>query len=216
MELSRYIHRNPVRVGEVADPAQFPWSSAGAYVGRRTGPAWLTVAEVLAHFGRRRRVAQRAYREFLADAVETKGSSPWEHVVGRALLGAPKWVARVRRRTSARRLGPETTQAWQLRPRPALSVILTQVSRAAKMARGQLLQPRAGRGAWARPVAMYLAWEMGGMTQREIGAAFGVGYFAVSKALRRVAQLQRDDRRVARTVSRLITVRWDSALTIGR
>ena len=32
--LSRYIHLNPVPVGEVEDPTRYRWSSAGAYVGR--------------------------------------------------------------------------------------------------------------------------------------------------------------------------------------
>jgi hypothetical protein len=52
---------------------------------------------------------------------------------------------------------------------------------------------------------MYLAWEVCGLTQRAIGDAFGVSYFAVSKALRRAEQLQHDGGRLARTVSRLIT-----------
>jgi len=205
VELSRYIHLNPVRVGEVAEAGQFPWSSAGAYTGQRAGPAWLTVEEVLRHFGRRRGAAQRAYQAFVGEGVGARVAAPWGQVVGQVLLGSAAWVARMRRRLRQRHLGPEITHAAQLRPRPPLSVVLTQVSRAGKMPREVLLRPRGGRGAWPRPVAMYLAWEVCGMTQREIGDAFGVSYFAVSKALRRAEQLGRAGGPLARTVSRLIT-----------
>jgi len=80
--LSRYIHLNPVRVGEVSDAWEFAWSSAAAYVGKAAVPEFLTVEDVLVHFGRRRAVARRRYGEFLADAAATKGAKPWTLVEG--------------------------------------------------------------------------------------------------------------------------------------
>lgn len=205
VELSRYIHLNPVRVGEVTDPTLFQWSSAANYVGRRPSPAWLTVREVLRQFGRRRGAAQRAYRQFLLEGIRTGVPTPWDKVVGQALLGEAGWVERMRRRTLKRRLDAEIAAAGQLRPRPALSMVLTQVSRAAKVSRDRILRPRGARGGWARPLAMYLAWEVCGMPQHKIGEAFGVGHFAVSKAIRRAERLQHQDKRLAKMVARLIT-----------
>jgi REP-associated tyrosine transposase len=205
VELSRYIHLNPVRVGEVTDPARFRWSSAAAYVGRRGEPPWLTVAEVLRRFGQRRGVAQSAYRQFLLDGIRQKAAAPWNAVVGQLLLGETRWVARMRRRASKRRMDSEVAYAGQLRARPALSLVITQVGRAAKVSRQDLVRPLGDRGGWARPLAMYLAWEFCGMTQREIGEAFGVGHFAVSKAIRRAQQRQQADKQVAKVTSRLIT-----------
>jgi hypothetical protein len=49
--VSRYIHRNPVEAGLVAEPWQWPWSSARAYVGRVRTPAWLHTEAVLEMFG---------------------------------------------------------------------------------------------------------------------------------------------------------------------
>ena len=58
LELSRYIHMNPVRVGEVKDAWKFRWSSAAAYVGKVPPPSYLSVGEVLGSFGRRRTTAR--------------------------------------------------------------------------------------------------------------------------------------------------------------
>jgi putative transposase len=204
-ELSRYIHLNPVRVGEVSEPARYAWSSAAAYVGQRLAPAWLTVRDVLAHFGRRRADARRAYRQFLRDGIRQGVSAPWSAVVGQTLLGSPEWVEDMRRRAAGHGLSAEIAAAGQLRPRPALPAVLDAVSRAARVAAADILRPRGRRGSWARPVAIFLAWELCGLTQSEIGQSFGVGHFAVSKAIGRAQELQRTDPRVAKLVSRLLT-----------
>ena len=203
LELSRYIHLNPVRVGEVSRAWEFAWSSAAAYVGKAAVPEFLTVADVLAHFGRRRTVARRRYAEFLADAAATTAEQPWRRVAGQVLLGEPAWVERMKRRLVGKRAPHDIVAVKSLRPRPTLSVVITQVCRAAQVDRETLLRPRGGRGGWARPVAMALAWEVCGLGQREIGRAFGVGPHAVSKAMAQTAALRREGGKVGRALERL-------------
>lgn len=69
LTLVRYIHRNPVEAGLVADPAEYPWSGHRGYLGRAC-PAWLTTAPTLAMFGRGAAEAVAEYRRFVGeDAV---------------------------------------------------------------------------------------------------------------------------------------------------
>jgi REP element-mobilizing transposase RayT len=67
VQASRYIHRNPVEAGLVAEPWQWRWSSAQAYVGLARTPAWLHTEAILEmlgpHDGRQR------YRELLVEEV---------------------------------------------------------------------------------------------------------------------------------------------------
>ena len=90
-----------------------------------------------------------------------------------------------------------------MRARPSLSVVLTQVCREAKIDQTTLLRPRGGRGGWARRVAMALAWEQCGLTQPEIGRAFGGQSDAVSKAAARAADLAATNGRVRKVLPRL-------------
>src|SRR5438132_689491 len=84
---------NPVRAGIVRCAAAYRWSSARAYVGAHTAAPFLTVAEVLGHFGRSPRRAQTRYREFLRDAEDGRvQASPLDDVVAQTLLGGPEWV----------------------------------------------------------------------------------------------------------------------------
>ena len=66
LTLVRYIHRNPVEAGIVADPGDYRWSSHRGYVGRAC-PAWLTTAPTLAMFGRDTAAAVAAYQRFIAE-----------------------------------------------------------------------------------------------------------------------------------------------------
>ena len=52
LELTRYIHLNPVRAGIVKEPEDSPWSSHRAYLGREV-ISWLTTDWVLSQFSKR-------------------------------------------------------------------------------------------------------------------------------------------------------------------
>jgi putative transposase len=206
LEVSRYIHLNPVRVGEVRHAWEFRWSSAAAYVGKARAAEFLTVEEVLGGFGRRPSVARRRYAGFLEAGAEQEGPRLWAAVEGQVLLGERRWVERMKRRLAGRAVMPETVAAQALRPRPPLSVVLTQVGRAARADQATLLRPRGGRGGWGRPVAMALAWEVCGLDQREIGRHFGVGPYAVSKAIARARELAGAAGGTARAIRRLNSI----------
>ena len=62
VELSRYRHLNPVRVGMVAKPEQYPWSSYRSYIGQCTTLAWLKTDFILDYFGRKAPDAKNSYR----------------------------------------------------------------------------------------------------------------------------------------------------------
>jgi putative transposase len=65
LELSRYIHLNPVRANLVENPSEYAWSSYGAFVGKRKAPDWLETEWLLSQFGRRVKSAGKKYKEFV-------------------------------------------------------------------------------------------------------------------------------------------------------
>jgi len=64
LELTRYIHLNPVRATMVKSPVEYPWSGHRAYLGSETIP-WLTTDWVLSQFAVKSEKARREYREFV-------------------------------------------------------------------------------------------------------------------------------------------------------
>jgi putative transposase len=70
-DLVRYIHLNPIRAGLVADMAaldRFRFTGHCYIMGKEKN-SWQSSDEVLAHFGDKRSLARRAYREFLAKGI---------------------------------------------------------------------------------------------------------------------------------------------------
>ena len=65
MQLSCYIHRNPLRAGIIARLAEYPWSSYKAYAYGDKAPDWLLTKQILAQF--KVKDKYKAYREKVHD-----------------------------------------------------------------------------------------------------------------------------------------------------
>ena len=63
LQVTRYIHRNPVEAGLVQSPERWPWSSYRGYVDRLEAPGWLRTDAVLGWLGPIG--ARQRYRRFV-------------------------------------------------------------------------------------------------------------------------------------------------------
>jgi hypothetical protein len=71
LELVRYIHLNPLRVGEVKDITAlkaYPWSGHSVLMGSRTLPGQ-KIDEVLGYFGKLMNTARKNYQSFVEDGI---------------------------------------------------------------------------------------------------------------------------------------------------
>lgn len=85
LELTRYIHLNPLRAGVVAslkELSAYPWCGHSAIMARVERP-WQDTDTVLSYFGRRRRIAIENYENFVANGIEL-GKRP--ELVGGGLI----------------------------------------------------------------------------------------------------------------------------------
>lgn len=95
LELSRYIHLNPVRAGIVQSPGKYPWSSYRYYIGKKQCPGWLSTEWLMAECGKRLKTRQRKYREYVESGVANQPRYPVEKIVGQAILGSKEFVRKV-------------------------------------------------------------------------------------------------------------------------
>jgi hypothetical protein len=210
LELSRYVHLNPVRVRRlgldkgarqrgragagvkpqaqvvrerIATLRQYRWSSYRAYVGLAAAPAWLTCERVLALGGGRRGQPQRpAYREYVESAArEGLAESPWEQVTAQVVLGGAEFVRSLRRKV---RGDPrEQISVRHLRARPGLPEVIAAVE-AVQGERWEQFRDRYGDS--GRDLVLYLGRKAGGMKLRELAeAAGGIDYVSAGAAVKR-------------------------------
>jgi len=87
LELSRYLHLNPVRAKLVNDPAEYAWSSYGGYVRERQGHKWLDTGDVLRQFNRKVSDARKLYRKFVLEAIGEGHREEYYEVLDGRFLG---------------------------------------------------------------------------------------------------------------------------------
>jgi len=92
LELSRYIIRNPVAAGMVADASDWPWSSYRAMVGEAPVPHLLHVDWLLSQFGEFRKKA--AYVKFVC---KEEAATPWDDLNGPDVLGDDEFRGRLQK-----------------------------------------------------------------------------------------------------------------------
>jgi hypothetical protein len=77
LELTRYIHLNPLRAGVVKDMTEldsYPWTGHGTIMGKTQQP-WQDKDTVLACFGKTEKEAKRGYLRFIAGGIG-RGARP--------------------------------------------------------------------------------------------------------------------------------------------
>ena len=95
LELSRYIHLNPVRAGITKMPEEYNWSSYRYYMGEKRKPEWLKMEWLLQEYGKTYTAAQRKYRDFVEAGMRTAAVFPADQIIGQALLGRKGFVEEV-------------------------------------------------------------------------------------------------------------------------
>lgn len=100
LEVCRYVDLNPLRARMVRDPANWPWCSYGAHIGRRAAPDWLDTPAVHGYLLGRDAVTagdrRNAQRRYIALVAAGKGVKLWdEALVQQIFLGGPEFVERM-------------------------------------------------------------------------------------------------------------------------
>jgi REP element-mobilizing transposase RayT len=216
LELSRYVHLNPVRLGRhgldkaarnrdsagagakpdplrvkarVTELRGYAWSSYRAYLGLTKGPAWLTTSRILELGGGHHRSAREAYREHVESAIrQGLPESPWEKLTAQTVLGGMDFVREVA--AAARGDRREQSRSRQLRPSPKIAEIIAVVEKV-KAEPWETFRDR--HADWGRDLALYLGKRGFGIQLKELGqAAGGMDYMGVSVAVKRL------ERRIAK------------------
>lgn len=224
LELSLYVHMNPVRVQGlglskkdqaleakgwvVPSPAvvkerlnvlrTYRWSSYPYYAGyKRTSPAWLDLRVVC-----KRVVSSAAYRRMVESRVSNGVPEEFlSQVKNNVALGGERFLDEVRGLCVFDR---ESAGKVALRCRCEWGYIVAAIEQVKGTPWDEFVRVR---GDWGRAASYYLARKYAGMTLAEIGAASGgVDYAAVSIMEKRFEKKLMTDKRLVRQVRKVESV----------
>lgn len=192
LELSRYIHLNPVRAGFVKHPEKYRWSSYRTFVGS-TEEEWLCRALVWGLFSPAKEKAIKAYREFVEEALKNEIANPFAEPFARSILGSKGFVDEVQRIIENQSPGKEVPAMAGFKKQPGLAEIARLVAEYYGVEQESLGKVRQ-RENRSRKVAIYLARKHTGMTLKEIACYFGgMGHTGASQGINRLEKRRQQD-----------------------
>jgi REP element-mobilizing transposase RayT len=193
LELSRYIHLNPVRAGMVQMPEEHRWSSYQSYIGKVAQPDWLRSAEQLGYFQGTEQEKRETYRRFVEDAIGEETISPLAGAVGTAILGSHEFIAGIEERHLAdKNDNPDIPEIKKVTCRWSVKEIVEAVSSTVKE-----------ESRLTRKLCIYMCHRYSGARLKEIGEVFGIGAAGVSQESRRFAAIIREDSDLKKIVNEL-------------
>jgi hypothetical protein len=187
MELTRYIHLNPVRCGMVTKPEEHPWSSYQDYTGDRPKPGWLCTDTVLAHFG-----AGRKYRQFVEHMLGTEYESPMGNVIASTLLGSEPFIQEIiSTHLDGKQVARDVPAIRELSKTRKIGIIMDNV-------RGIF-----GDAGLEHKVGIYLAHRRSGARLKELGEYFNKKDSAIAQTTRRLNCKMAEDSSLKKKVEEL-------------
>lgn len=221
LELSLYIHLNPVRtkplgldkkekkaeaLGWAAPSPEvakqrldalraYRWSSYPFYAGyKRSIPDWLDVEPIQQRAG-----SPAAYRRLAENRIAQDSDEGFvARLKDRVALGSEVFVERIRGMCE---LDPEYEGVTGLRHRHDWDAIVAAVE---KVKGSTWADFSSIRGDWGRAAVYYLARQYGGLTLTEIGAvAGGIKYPAISKMIKRFEQRMPSDANLKKSIQEI-------------
>lgn len=128
LEISRYIHLNPVRAKMVVSPEEYRWSSYTGFIRARKMVSWVCYTSVLGEFDRDLSDARRAYGRFVRAGIDQPPSSPFRKAIGGLLVGSEKFTVRIKRLIDATPDDREVPDLKRFKNRPTIPQILEAVA----------------------------------------------------------------------------------------
>jgi len=180
LQLSCYIHRNPLRAGIVERLVDYNWSSYRFYAYRKKPPDWLEIRMILDQLGGDDR--HKAYREKVQRYSEEDGSG-WEDVKHGLVYGSQNFVEHLKERFLSDKKNVELPQHNSMLGEFQAEAILLRAAQILNFDLGSIDRPKrmTPEQREKRDFMIYLLWETGRFTNQKIGELFGLTYSTISR-----------------------------------
>lgn len=185
LEVSRYIHLNPIRAGICNRPEDYPWSSFKGYLHPKNRLEWVEYDWTLGQFGRDLKESSTNYKVFVEEGLLKKLDSPLQDAVGGVLLGSKNFTEKLTPYFKKRLNDQEIARRRELEKYVPSKKIIDIVARFYGVSMERLIRRR--RGNLPKKVALFLLHKKSGLSNREIACLFeGLHYSTVSQTVRRL------------------------------
>lgn len=199
LELSRYLHLNPVRAKIVEKPEDYCQSSYRSYV-KTPKEAIVTTDLILGMVSEDGKSARRAYRDYVEKGVDEGGRNPLEDVYGGVILGSRGFSKQALGTLKESALDQEEIARRRELRKFEIEDVIEAVCSYFKVPADRLTEG----GKELRDMAIYLLKRHTSVMNRQIGELFeGLTYSGVSKANQRFSVRISEERSLRNAVKKI-------------
>lgn len=195
MQLSCYIHRNPLRAGIVRRLIDYKWSSYPIYAYAKKAPTWLSTKVIWSYF--KGVDKHKQYREKVQKYAKEE-KRLLEDIHHGMILGAKNFVNKIRKQFLPDIPHNALPQQKQLAKDIKLDDVLKKSAKIIKIDLDKCIQAKRlhGTDKHKRDLLVYLLWNKGLMTNEELGRLFDISHSAVSHSVKRFKEKMINDKKV--------------------
>jgi putative transposase len=199
LELSRYLHLNPVRAKIVERPEDYCQSSYRSYV-KTPKEAIVTTDLILGMVSEDGKTARTAYREYVEKRVDEGSRNPLEDVYGGVILGSRGFIKQALGTLKGATLDREEIACRRELRKFEIEAVIEALCSYFKVPGDRLAEG----GKELRDMAIYLLKRHTSAMNRQIGDLFeGLTYSGVSKANQRFSVRLSGDRSLRKAVEKI-------------
>ena len=201
MELSRYIHLNPVRAKLVEKPEEYPHSSYRSYIFKGKDE-FVSRDFILSLISQDSMNSMKEYKSFVETGIIEELEDPFKDIYGGMILGGKRFVRDVLDRVDFELIDKtETSNRKELHSANAVDHIIGIVASNFKISPNDVTKSKRE----IRNIAVYLIKTFTSIDNKQIGDLFGgLSYSAVSKVYQRFIDKLKKDKRLKRKVNGII------------
>lgn len=197
LELTRYIHLNPVYAGIVPDPAAYRWSSYRGYLGRKD--KYIDKDEVKQYLG----MPRGRYQRFVLGGIKQR-KDPFENVYAGFLLGSVGFIKNKLRDLEIQITSDDVSFKKALREDVEVAEeIIEEVTKYYKTTIVEIKEST-NRPMCAKHVLVHVLRRLTGLSNREIGRYVGMRPSAVSRAGIMIERQLETDKSLKRVVDKIV------------
>lgn len=203
LELSRYIHLNPVRANIVDKPEEYINSSYRSYVGNRKDDI-VHHDQLLQMISKDIKNAPKMYKQFVENGMEGDLENPFLKTYGGSILGERSFIKQALYKLKSEVISrKETSHRKMLESALKSDLIVNAVSNYFGIEKEVVVNDRKEY----RNICIYIMKKYTGMTNSQIGQVFnGLSFSAVSKAFQRETKAIKENRAMRKRVNKIISI----------
>lgn len=202
LELSRYLHLNPVRANMAQKPEEYPYSSYKSFVNSNT-ENMVSEGAILGMLAKNTKQARERYRAFVESTLGEELESPLKKVYGGTILGSEIFIREVLSRLESGQLAKaEVSHRKALHATMDAEQLIEALCGHYGITREEIIKDKRSE---ARKACIYLLKKHTSASNGEIGEKFGkLTYSAVAKIRQSFAKRMEEDKDLRERVTRIM------------